>query len=651
MNQPKRSTYGAYSGGADPLAPLVDAATGIDEIGERILNGQSVKKALRDLMRAGSKDRDGLEEMYRKIRDRYNQLRESASMTGLLDDLREMLSDALDLERGTLFPDPSDDARFAEAVLDALPEDVPRAMAELENYQWKSGAAQQKFEQMKERLRQDVINQQFTGMRENLKDMANPQNQEALAAMMADLNKLLSDHRKGEATQEQYEQFISQHQDFFPDAPETLEQFIDELARQSAAMERMMASMTPEQREELAQAMAQAFSDLGVQEQMAQLQENLKALRPDFSRKAGNPLNGEGSSSLSQATQSLAEMGDLESLVSQMSDADRSGDPSQIDLDLMERSMGRSARDELQSMQQLQRDLQDQGYLVQKGDSLKLSAKAIRRIGQSALREVFKNLEATKRGEHEMHRKGKSGEITGAHRPWSFGDDGVIDVVRTAQNASTRRVATGDLQALHPDDFDIAETENLTKAAVVLLVDQSYSMLMNDTWGAAKTMALALHSLASTKYPLDALQVIGFSNLAQVLDPMQIPDLEASQVAGTNLQHALMLAGKFLDKHSGSQRIVMVVTDGEPTAHLIDQTDWWFNWPPDRETIELTVKAVDEMTRRKVAITWFRIGDDPQLAAFLESMARRNGGKVLATDPNHLGDYVISDFVKTRRAG
>jgi uncharacterized protein with von Willebrand factor type A (vWA) domain len=649
MKPRKPYIYGSFTGGPDPLAPLVDSGAGVDEIGERILKGQSVQDALRDLMRSGSKGRQGLDQMYRKIRDRYNKVRESASMSGLLDDLKEMLTEAIEAERSALFPDPSDDARFAEAILDALPEDVPNAMKELDNYQWRSALAQSLYEDMKDRLRRDVIDQQFAGMSQSMKEMATPENKAAMAAMMKDLNQLLSDHRAGTSTQDQYQEFIEKHKDFFPDAPEDLEQFIDDLARQSAAMDRMLASMSPEQRAQLSEAMQQGLADMGLQDEMAELADNLKALRPEFSRSRGTALNGDSSSGLPQATQALAEMGDLENLANQIGDADEMGDPTQIDLDLLERVMGRSLRDELEAMAQLQKDLQDEGFLVKSGESMRLSAKAVRRIGQSALAEVFKHLDSTARGEHQMHRAGKSGEATGTHRQWSFGDDGTIDVVRTTQNAIRRRLASGDGAFLHPDDFDIAETENLTKAAVVLLVDQSYSMVMNDTWGAAKTMALALHSLSSTKYPLDAFQVIGFSNLARIVNPMEIPDLEASQTPGTNLQHALMLGGKFLDKHPGSQRIVMVVTDGEPTAHLIGNNDWWFNWPPERETIELTVQAIDEMTRRKVAITWFRLGDDPQLARFLDNMARRNGGKVLATDPQSLGDYVISDYVKKRR--
>lgn len=649
MSRRNRSVYGQFRGGADPLAPLVDSAAGVDELGERILQGQSLQEALRDLMRSGAKGRKGLEQMYRQIRERYDQLRQSGSMNGLLDDLHAMLEEAVETERGALFPDPSDGARFAEAILDALPSDVPNAMKELDNYQWRSPLAAQMYEDMKQRLRSDVIDQQFTDISKSLQDMSSPEKNAALAAMMQDLNDLLKDHRAGLATDEKYEEFINKHKEFFPDAPGTLDEFIDDLARKSAAMDRMLASMTPEQQEELKAAMAQAFADLGLNDQMAELQENLSALRPEFSRERGAPLNGDSPSTLSGATQALSEMGDLESLARQISEADSAGSASEIDLDLVERTMGRAGRDEFEAMQQLQKQLQEEGFLVKDSESLTLSAKAVRRIGQSALAEVFKHLDSTARGEHQMHKEGKSGEATGSHRRWSFGDDGAIDVIRTAQNASRRRLATGDEKVLHPDDFDLAETENLTKAAVVLLVDQSYSMLMNDTWGAAKTMALALHSLSSTKYPLDAFQVISFSNLARVVTPMEIPDLQASQTPGTNLQHALMLAAKFLDRHPGSQRIVMVVTDGEPTAHMEEDGGWWFNWPPDYQTINLTVKAIDEMTRRKVPITWFRLGDDPGLEKFLDNMARRNGGKVLSTNPNSLGDYVISDYVKKRR--
>jgi len=428
-----------------------------------------------------------------------------------------------------------------------------------------------------------------------------------------------------------------------------LDEFIDELARQSAAMDRMLASMSPEQRAELSEAMQQALSDMGLQDEMAQLQSHLQALRPEFSRQPGQGLTGEASLGLPDATRALAELGDVENLMSELADAEAMSDLSQLDLDAVERTLGRGMRDDLQALEQMQRDLAEQGFLIGEGESLRLSPKAIRRIGQSALRRVFHQINGSERGEHDNQRAGASGEPTGTHRPWRFGDDEAIDVVRSVQRASHRRIATGSSVLLDAEDFAVAETETVTRAAVALLVDQSFSMVMNDTWSAAKTMALALHALTATSYPLDALQVIGFANLARVVDPMEIPDLEASEVQGTNLQHALMLAGRFLDRHPGSQRIVMVVTDGEPTVHLSGDGGWWFDWPPSQETIKETVAQVDAMTRRKVVISWFRLGDEPRLARFLDEMARRNGGKVLAPSTDRLGDYVISDYVRARK--
>jgi len=203
---------------------------------------------------------------------------------------------------------------------------------------------------------------------------------------------------------------------------------------------------------------------------------------------------------------------------------------------------------------------------------------------------------------------------------------------------------------LSSDDFEIRETERRTRAAVVLLVDQSFSMVMNDTWRTAKTTAMALHSLASTQFPLDAMEIIAFANLARRIAPHELPDLDANEIQGTNLQHALMLAGRFLDKHPDAEPVVMVITDGEPTAHLDRNGDWWFSWPPEPETINLTVAQVDAMTKRGVPLTFFRLGDEPRLAQFLDEMARRNGGRVLAPEGDRLGDYVVSDYLK-RRAG
>ncbi len=642
--------YGAFHGGPDPLAAPPDVGVGVDDLAQRILGGQSVAEALRDLMREGMQGRRGLQDMAQRIRERRRELEKSGRMDGLLEDLRELLDAAVEAERAALFPDPSDDARFREAVLDNVPDDIGRAVQELSSYDWRSEEARGLFDQIRERLQRNVVDQQFRDLTKGIDSMSSPESRAALKEMMADLNALLDKHQRGEDVADDYKEFIDKHRDFFPDAPETIEEFIDELARRSAAMQRMLDSMSPEQRAELQSAMDQALTDLDLQNEMASLQESLRALRPEFSG-GRSAMDGERRLGLPEATDALAELADLEGLSDALGDGFARADLDDIDEDAVERALGRQARDDLEALRTLQRELERQGYLVNDGEDLQLTPKAIRRIGRTALRTVFDSLDGTTRGTHAIRRSGAAGELTGTTRAWTFGDEQPVDVVRTLRNAVSRRMIGADDEArLHADDFEVHETETMTRAAVALLIDQSYSMVVNDTWREAKTMALALHTLAATAYPLDAFQIISFANVARVVHPHELPNLEASYVQGTNLQHALMLAGQFLDRHPGSQRIVMVVTDGEPTAHLLSNGEGWFTWPPSQETITETVAQVDRMTRRRVPISWFRLGDDPGLARFLDGMARRNGGRVLEVAGDRLGDYVVTDYVRARRS-
>ena len=641
--------YGAFHDGPDPLAAPLDAGAGIDELARRILGGQSVREALRDLLRRGMDGRRGLADLARRVDRKRRELESSGRLDGLLADLRDLLDQALTDERAALFPDASDDARFREARLDAVPDDVGRAVRDLADYDWRSPSAQVAFEQIRERLQRDVIDQQFRDLTHGIDSMSSPEARKALADMMADLNAMLAKHASGQDASPDYRDFLDKHGDFFPDAPDTLDEFVDDLARRAAAMQRMLDSLSPDQRAELAAAMDAALADLDLQSQMAALGDTLRALRPEFSWGGRASMDGERRLGLPEATDALAELADLEQLDESLGEGYSDLDLDAIDEAAVERALGRSARDDLEALRQLQHELTESGYLVTGPDGLQLSPKAIRRIGQTALRAVFDSLDGTERGDHGVRRSGAAGEPTGLTRPWSFGDEQPIDVVRTVRNAVSRRLAFGESGgALRAEDFEVHETETVTRAAVALLVDRSYSMAVNDTWQDAKTMALALHSLAATAYPLDALQVIAFADTARVVQPHELPNLEVSYVQGTNLQHALMLAGAFLDRHPGSQRIVMVVTDGEPTAHLLPTGEGAFSWPPTEDTVAQTVAQVDRMSRRRVPVSWFRLGDDPGLARFLDAMARRNGGRVLAVSADRLGDYVVTDYVRAR---
>ena len=642
--------YGAFHGGPDPLGAPADAGAGVDELAERILGGQSVAEALRDLIRDGPQGRRGLQEMANQIRERRREL-EQGRMDGLLEDLRDLLDKAVGAERTALFGDPSDDARFCEALLDNVPDDIGRAVQQLSSYDWRSPQARESFEQIKDRLQRDVIDQQFRGLTHGIDSMSSPESRAALKAMMNDLNTLLEKHQRGDDVTDAYRQFIDKHGDFFPNAPDTIEEFIDELARRAAAMQRMLESLSPEQRAELQEAMDLALADLDLQSEMSSIQSKLQALRPEFSWSGRQSMSGDERLGLPQATDALNELADLEGLSDSLGDGFARADLDDIDEEAIERALGRGARDDLEAMRALQRELEQQGYLLNDGEALQLTPKAIRRIGRTALRSVFDSLDGATRGNHEIRRSGAAGELTGTSRAWTFGDERPVDVVQTLRNAVSRQVISGsDTTRLAAEDFEVHETETITRACVALLIDQSFSMVANDTWREAKTMALALHSLVSSAYPLDALQIIAFANVARVVQPHELPNLEASYVQGTNLHHALLLAGQFLDRHPGSQRIVMVVTDGEPTAFLSPEGEGWFSWPPSAETIHATVAQVDRMTRRRVPISWFRLGADPGLERFLDGMARRNSGRVLGVSGGRLGDYIVTDYVRSRRS-
>jgi uncharacterized protein with von Willebrand factor type A (vWA) domain len=642
--------YGRFDDGPDPLAPPYDAGRAIDELGERILDGSRVRDAVRDLLQNGADGLRGLDDLLRKVQQRRRSLERSGRMDGTLERAKELLDQAVSQEQQALFPDPSDDARFRETQLDALPNSTSAAVRELSNYDWRSPEARQSFQELKDMLAREVIDQQFRGMKQALQDPADSESRQALKDMMSDLNNLIDKHARGEDTESDFAEFMDKHGEYFPDNPESMEQLLDQLARQAAAMQRMMDSLSPEQRDELSQLMAQAMQDMDLAAEMGRLGDSLRALRPDLPWSGRQRLRGDEPLSLGDATEALADLADLDQLSESLSQDYPGASLEDVDEEAVARALGRQAVDDLRQLQELERELERQGYLTNKGGDIELTAKAIRRIGQSALRKVFASLERGKRGDHDVHNAGAAGELTGTTRQWQFGDEQPIDVVRTVANSVQRRMIDPDGPMLNSDDFEIRETERRTRAAVVLLVDQSFSMVMNDTWRTAKTTAMALHSLASTQFPLDAMEIIAFANLARRIAPHELPDLDANEIQGTNLQHALMLAGRFLDKHPDAEPVVMVITDGEPTAHLDRNGEWWFSWPPEPETINLTVAQIDAMTKRGVPLTFFRLGDEPRLARFLDEMARRNGGRVLAPEGDRLGDYVVSDYLR-RRSG
>ncbi|GAA4608576.1 VWA domain-containing protein [Actinoallomurus liliacearum] len=645
--------YGPYHEGPDPLAPPYDVRAALDAMGDSMLEGTNPGDALRDLLRRGlpgAQRRRGLDDLLRQVRSRRQELRGRGRLDGTLEEARSLLDRAIGQERTALFPDPSDDARLREAELDTLPADTAQAVRRLASYEWRSPDARRTFEELKDLLRRDVLDAQFRGMKQALSS-PDPAAMQRVKDMMAALNDMLEKDARGEHTQEDFEAFMREYGEFFPDDPRNLEELVDSLARRAAATERLLASLTPEQRAELAGLMAQTLEDAGLAMEMQRLASSLRQRRPDLDWSGSERMSGEDPMSMGDATTALEELGDLAELEGALRQDYPGARLDDIDEEAVRRALGRQAVDDLAELRRIEAELERQGYLKRKGGALELTPKAVRRLGETALRRVFAQLDTARRGDHDQSDAGQAGELTGGSRPWRHGDEQPIDVVRTVSNALRRgeHRSGGTGVRLTVDDFEVLETERRTAAAVCLLVDLSYSMALRGTWGSAKQTALALHTLVASKYPQDAIQVIGFSNYARVLPPTELAGLDWDMVQGTNLHHALLIAGRHLEKHPEHEPIVLIITDGEPTAHLLRDGRSSFDWPPSRETLELTLAEVDKMTRRRATLNIFMLADDERLVSFVQEVARRNGGRVFAPTPDRLGEYVVRDYLRVRR--
>jgi len=647
--------YGEYTDGPDPLAPPFDARSALDELGDAVLDGADPSSALRDLLRRGVNGRRGLDDLLRSVRDRQREIRSRGRLDGTLEEARALLDTAVGQERAELFPDPGDEARMREDELDALPSDTAQAIRRLADYNWRSPAARQTFERLKDLLRSEVLDSQFRGMKEVLQQ-PDPEAMQRVKDMLADLNQMLGADARGEHTQADFDGFMDRYGEMFPENPANLEELVDSLVRRATAAQRLLGSLTEGQRDELAALMEQTLQDAGLAAEMSRLSDALRARRPEMDMAAwsGDPMTGDEPLPLSDATTALADLADLADLESELRQDYPGARLDDVDEAAIRRALGRQAVDDMEALRQTERELEQQGYLQRNAGQLELTPKAVRRLGETALRRVFADLPEGGYGDHEQRDAGQAGEYTGATRRWQFGDEQAIDAPATVRNALLREAGTPRTGESHGvrlsgRDFEVGETQRRASAAVCLLVDLSYSMALRGTWGAAKQTALALHALVRSRFPQDSIQVIGFSNYARELRETDLAGLGWDMVQGTNLHHALVLAGRYLDRRPEHDPVVLIVTDGEPTAHLRRDGRSWFDWPPAPETIQLTLAEVDKMTRRHASLNVFMLAEDERLTDFVNEVARRNGGRVLHAVPERLGEFVVRDFLRTRR--
>lgn len=662
MTMPKRphghdSRYSAYTGGPDPLAPPVDLRDALEQIGQDVMEGTSPRRALAELLRRGTKDMKGADRLAAEANRRRRELLQRNNLDGTLQEIKKLLDEAVLAERKELARALDDDARFGELQLEALSPSPAKAVQELAEYDWRSSEARQKYEQIKDLLGREMLDQRFAGMKQALEN-ATDEDRQAVNEMLDDLNDLLDKHAQGTDTQDDFQDFMAKHGQYFPENPRNVDELLDSLAKRAAAAQRFRNSLSAEQRAELDALAQQAFGSPQLMNALSRLDGHLQAARPGEDWDGSSEFSGENPLGMGQGAQALADISELEQLADQLSQSYAGATMDDVDLDALARQLGDQAAVDARTLAELERALMNQGFLDRGSDGKwRLSPKAMRQLGRTALRDVAQQLSG-RHGERDTRRAGAAGELTGATRPWAFGDTEPWNVTRTLTNAVLRRAGSTERDndrrlQIAVEDVEVSETETRAQAVVALLVDTSFSMVMENRWLPMKRTALALNHLVSTRFRSDALQIIAFGRYARTVTAAELTGLEGVYEQGTNLHHALALAGRHLRRHPNAQPVVLVVTDGEPTAHLEDfdgdGSRVFFDYPPHPRTIAHTVRGFDEIARLGAQVTIFRLGSDPGLARFIDQVARRVEGRVVVPDLDGLGAAVVGDYLRSRR--
>lgn len=672
--------FGRWSGTQDPWGSDLSPDEVLAEIADDLLDGVDPQRAIEELLERGIDGRlDGLEALRERLRAAREAELDRMGLEGPLQRVAEQLREVTELERTALqFADDQMAADQRRAELDRMPTDPAGQLSALQDYDFHDQGAREAFEQLMAELRNDVAQATFGRLAEAI-DATDPADLARMRDMMAELNGLVARHEQGEDVQEDFEAFKARYDDMVPGDPATLEDLLEEMARRMAAMNRLMAGLSPDQRQQLADLAAQALGDAAdLQMQAGQLASTLQGMFPDLGwgqAMPGAPMAGEGQGSLSQTVdwmQRVQQLDDLGQALGQRYPGARLED---IDEEALRSALGDEAAQDLRGLKDIERLLEQSGALQRNQGRLELTPKGVRRLGEQSLTTIFERAFQGQVGGHRTTTSGGDAEMTGSTRPLRFGDPFTVDIPRTIRNAVLRSAGepglaphrSSDLGTGRPagapssdlsrqgvrlsgEDFELAEMERRVRAVTVLLLDMSYSMPLRGNWDHAKRLALALQSLVASRFPQDRFHIVGFSDYARRLQPSDLLVSGWERIWGTNMEHAFRIARRLLMAEPGTERQVIMVTDGEPTAHLTDDGQAFFSWPPHPLTLRKTMAEATRLARTGCDLNVFMLDHDPESGQFVESMVRRAGGRVFYPDLVDLGSVVVRDFLRQRSA-
>ena len=630
-------------------------------MGDELIEHGDPNAALRRMLQQGMEvdgtRLEGIREILRKLRERRQERLEEHDLGGVYDEIYEALDEVVVTERASLddLSEAQGDGRRREveskaiedrrSVLELLDhENLAGRVRALGQYDFTSAEAARQFEELVDQLREHLMQQAVDQMAGDVGRMTN-EDMSRIKDMLAGLNRMLEQRQVGQ--EPDFDEFMKNFGDFFPENPRSLDELLEIMAQRMAAMAQMMNSISPEQRAQLEELAQELLADMDLRWQMDHLSGNLRNLFPEMGWEQSREFTGQDPLSLSEARQMFEDLADMDRLEQMLSGATSPGALAEVDTDRVRDLLGDQSAESLQRLAEMTRLLEEAGLVANTEGQLSLTPRAVRRLGQNALGDLYQRLIRDRTGRHDLDQDGIGHERDFATKPYEFGDPFNLHIERTIRNALVRN-GSGTPVDLHPEDFEVERTESVVQASTVLMLDLSLSMPMRDNFLPAKKVAMALHSLISGRFPQDYLGVVTFSEVAREIRPERLPEVSWDYVYGTNMQHGFVLARRMLGNQNGTKQIIMV-TDGEPTAHLTDDGYPLFSYPPSPETVERTLLEVQRCTRDDIRINVFMLDATPYLTRFIETVTKMNGGRAFFTTNQNLGDYVLVDFVDQRR--
>lgn len=654
-----RYTYSRWDGsqsgsGFDPEGVM-------EALSDDLMADGNLQNALQRLIRWGHQSENGrgsgLQNLLQRLRAQRQAEMERYTLDDLLQNIQERIDEIVDQERSTVqnrlesAAQMGDDMRrpmemVAERKLeslDRLPSAPGDAIASLRQYEFLDDDAREGFDALVQELQQQVLRSHFQRMQSMLHDIAG-EGGDRLKDMLRDLTTMARDRASGGVAD--FDGFMRQYSDFFPGVS-SFENLLSGLLEQAEQTEALMESMTPDMRAEIDRLMRSVLRDEELAAYLEDMSEFLRAIAPPRLPQSF-PFSGSESLELREALDLMRHFHDLDALEASLKDAQDRGDVAALDPERVADLMGEDAAATVDGLKQLTQVLEEAGYIRRTGECPELTARGIRRIGLKALQDIFVNLKRDAFGPHTLDREGQGGDRTEATKLFEFGDPFLLDLERTLMNA-VRREGPGPPLRLAVDDFEVFRTEQTAQASTVVMLDMSRSMPLRGCFVAAKKVTLALSSLIRTQYPRDNLYVIGFSDFARELRPESLHQISwGDYVYGTNMQHGFLLARRLLARHKSANKQIILITDGEPTAHVEDGKVH-FAYPPTFRTFQETLREVKRCTREGIVINTFMLERSHYLADFVNQMTRVNHGRAFFATPERLGDYVVIDYLRNRR--